>query len=340
MVTKKNNQFKKKQAVAIAKDKNQALLGLALFSFMAIKISITLFKNMAEAEIVGKVFMGLGIIVLLGGLVVTAFVMLKPYLSQVKFSPKSKTSGNAGGEVSFNLDSIKKFMEGKQIKDYKYALIVVAGILIVLILKTAHMGYVYFSGNHASTEQVAQKQVEVVVDGMQEGMPVSGDNSMQSMPGMQSEADILASSSNAKKILIPVETKYSIDPFMPTSGDYAGLPNFDLIAPPEALPEDSDAQKVMGTTISGILYDNYSPSAIINISDTDYLVKKGDVVNNYKILSITRNQVVVQLGKNVYKAGVGEILAKGEMNYNTVSNLNKKFGGSPEILINVKKQTY
>jgi hypothetical protein len=35
----------------------------------------------------------------------------------------------------------------------------------------------------------------------------------------------------------------------------------------------------------------------------------------------------VQLGANVYKAGIGEILTEGNLNYNEVSNLNNRFGG-------------
>ena len=53
--------------------------------------------------------------------------------------------------------------------------------------------------------------------------------------------------------------------------------------------------------ISGILYDKFSPSAILNIEGTDYLVKKGDVVNNYKVLNILEDSVTVKLGENVYK---------------------------------------
>jgi predicted RNA-binding protein (virulence factor B family) len=55
--------------------------------------------------------------------------------------------------------------------------------------------------------------------------------------------------------------------------------------------------------------------------------KKGDTVNGYKILNIVKDSVTVKLGANVYKAGIGEILTEGELNYNEVSNLNNKFGG-------------
>jgi len=105
------------------------------------------------------------------------------------------------------------------------------------------------------------------------------------------------------------------------------IPDFELVPPPEFVNTDSTAARVMDTIVSGILYDKYSPSAILNIEGNDYLVKKGDVVNGYNVLSIVQDSVTVKLGENVYKAGIGEILTEGEMNYNEVSNLSNKFGG-------------
>ena len=105
------------------------------------------------------------------------------------------------------------------------------------------------------------------------------------------------------------------------------VPKYDLIAPPEAMGEDATAIKIMDTVVSGILFDKFSPSAILNIEGTDYLVKKGDTVRNYKVIAIAQDSVTVKLGKNTYKAGIGEILTDGSINHNDVSNLNKKFGG-------------
>ena len=105
------------------------------------------------------------------------------------------------------------------------------------------------------------------------------------------------------------------------------IPTFNLVEPPEAINSNSDAARVMDTIVSGILYDKFSPSAILNIEGNDYLVKKGDTVNNYKVLNITEDSVTVKLGSNTYKAGIGEILTEGSLNHNDVSNLKNKFGG-------------
>ncbi len=147
--------------------------------------------------------------------------------------------------------------------------------------------------------------------------------------------------SNGKTIMVTLEEFARANPFLPEKENYNknNLAPF-LTVPPETLPVSTDATKVITTTVSGILYDKYSPSAILNIEGADYLVKKGDVINHYKVLSISQNQVTVQLGKNIYKAGVGQLLSKTDLNHNTIANLNKKFGGNNNIEINVKKKGY
>jgi len=158
----------------------------------------------------------------------------------------------------------------------------------------------------------------------------------------EDEVEIMSSANSKlnreKKILITVAASGRSNPFLPAGENFgaSSVPQFALLPPPEVLSTGSDASNVMGTTISGILYDKYSPSAVINIKGTDYLVKRGDVINGYSVLGIGKDQVIVQLGKNVYKAGVGELLTLSGLN---VSNLNKKFGGN-EISVNVKKKGY
>ena len=123
------------------------------------------------------------------------------------------------------------------------------------------------------------------------------------------------------------------NPFLPYRdlGDSQGaldVPGYSLTEPPKVSGASSDAVRVMDTVVSGILYDKFNPSAILNIEGNDYLVKKGDVVNNYKVLAIAQDSVTVQLGSNVYKAGIGEMLTEGSLNHNDVSNLDNKFGGA------------
>lgn len=143
-------------------------------------------------------------------------------------------------------------------------------------------------------------------------------------------APLAATSVKKDLISIPSGT-VKANPFLPYRdiGDtsVSDVPPFDIVEPPEVITEGSEAARVMDTIVSGILYDKYSPSAILNIEGNDYLVKKGDTVNNYKVLNIMQDGVTVKLGDNVYKAGIGEILTEGSVTHNDVSNLSNKFGG-------------
>lgn len=162
-------------------------------------------------------------------------------------------------------------------------------------------------------------------------------NSLRALDVADGNAPILATvpiaATTAKKDLIAIPSgTIKANPFLPyreigTTPVVNDVPKFDLVEPPDFVNEASEAARVMDTTVSGILYDKYSPSAILNIEGNDYLVKKGDVVNNYKVVNILQDSVTVKLGNNTFKAGIGEILTEGSVNYNDVSNLNKKFGG-------------
>lgn len=147
---------------------------------------------------------------------------------------------------------------------------------------------------------------------------------------IQLSAVPMAATGKKDIISIPQGTTKA-NPFLPyrdiSGSSTLDVPAFSLVEPPEMVDENSDAARVMDTVVSGILYDKFSPSAILNIEGNDYLVKKGDVVNNYKVVNIMQDSVTVKLGANVYKAGIGEILTEGSLNHNDVSNLNNKFGG-------------
>ena len=136
--------------------------------------------------------------------------------------------------------------------------------------------------------------------------------------------------SKTENLSIPTQV-VNQNPFLPYRNlgptEYNRISEDLLVAPPEILEEASTAVRIMNTTVSGILYDKYNSSAILNIEGTDYFVKKGDIVNNYKVLDIKKDSVTVKLEGNIYTAGIGEILTEGTITHNNISNLNKKFGG-------------
>lgn len=197
------------------------------------------------------------------------------------------------------------------------------------------------SGSSAGNSDIAQDANDIYSQTMNGQSPqgVPGVNQHQEDNNIEIMSQSKGIKKSGKTVMITVSNSGRTNPFLPAAENYSPTSSAYLTSPPETLPSDSDAGKIMKTTISGILYDKYSPSAILNIEGTDYLVKRGDIINKYKILGITRNEVLVQLGKNVYKAGVGELLSLTDMNFNTVANLNKKFGGN-NIPISVRKKGY
>lgn len=132
-------------------------------------------------------------------------------------------------------------------------------------------------------------------------------------------------------VSVTIEDTGRSDPFLPSKENIVSKPKpkmyNDLMPPPEAITVDTTATEVITTKVSGIMFDKFNPSAILNIAGQDYLVRTGDIINGYKVLSIGKEVVTVQYGANVYKAGVGEIFNGDGINFNTVSNLESKFGG-------------
>ena len=139
-----------------------------------------------------------------------------------------------------------------------------------------------------------------------------------------------------KMVSVAVDNLGRANPFLP-SGESAQMSTavpqerlqYDILPPLETPAPDSSAKRVASTKVSGIMYDKSSPSAILNIDGSDYLVRSGDVINGYKVLSIDKSVVTVQAGSNIYKAGVGQLVTDGRssVNYNQVANLSNRFGG-------------
>lgn len=154
--------------------------------------------------------------------------------------------------------------------------------------------------------------------------------------GASNSIDIPQDADTDKMVSVAVDNLGRTNPFLPPGETaYSGQTNvpkerlkYDVLPPLESPAPDYGAKKVVSTKVSGIMYDKSSPSAILNIDGLDYLVRSGDVINGYKVLSIDRSTITVQFGSNVYKAGVGQLVAgQGGVNYNQVANLSNKFGG-------------
>lgn len=108
--------------------------------------------------------------------------------------------------------------------------------------------------------------------------------------------------------------------------------SFNLPVPPTALaPSEAAAAKITRTKVVGIMYNQTSPSAIINVDKKDYLVRTGDLIigEKYKVLQINQSWITVGLGSNIYSASIGELFSKDDFTktQNDLYNLKSRFGG-------------
>ena len=184
------------------------------------------------------------------------------------------------------------------------------GILLAVILVGASIFYLFFGQNKSTNVSSLKSNNYTQHSRVAPELPRQkvSENLPQDVPVVnEKEAKNLKAE---KKVVVPVETAGRLNPFLPTFeefGDnyYAGVPA-QILAPPNAYGNDQDAQDLMQVSVSGILFDDVKPSAIITIRDLDYFVQKGDLVDDYKVIDINRQAVVIKKGTNIYKAGVGE----------------------------------
>lgn len=191
---------------------------------------------------------------------------------------------------------------------------VIAGIVFAAVLVLGSIVFIFMGPKNSASNQ------DVVVNNMpQQNQTVVTDeqiNKNVNLPAGEGENIPVVNDKSAKKlqpekkVVVDVESAGRVNPFLPTfdgfNGNYyAGIPTQSLV-PPDSFGDDQDAQELMRVSVSGILFDNVKPSAIITINDVDYFVQKGDTVDDYNVIDINRQSVVVKKGTNIYKAGVGE----------------------------------
>ena len=168
-------------------------------------------------------------------------------------------------------------------------------------------------------EQVEEQTQEESESNAQVNAPADDNipvvNEEQAKQVKPDEQKLLEKKKAEKKQVINVVPTGRTNPFMPISKyvsvtipqtnldyDHSGIPK-----PPEKYGEQKEPiTKLMSITVSGIMYDEVKPSAIITFDENDYFVQKGDKLDDYRIVDIARNYVTVALGKNIYRANIGE----------------------------------
>ncbi len=205
--------------------------------------------------------------------------------------------------------------------------------LIVLFLAVIMVNTTGCTQN--GTEESVMEDTSSAVETPKENVKVGDDGVNAAIAPDDVEAVADQTKKDDTMVAMSVEDLGRSDPFLPENERYAQAkarskqkPKYaaDLLPPPETISVDETATEVMTTKVSGIMFDKYNPSAILNINGMDYLVRSGDLVNGYKILSIGKETVTVQYGANVYKASVGGLFTDNGIHFNSVSNLSNKFG--------------
>ena len=159
--------------------------------------------------------------------------------------------------------------------------------------------------NNITSEELAQRQTE-------QNIPVVNEEEAQEL---EAQEEVKEEKVEEKKQVVKVIPTGRINPFMPTPKylktsvpdasieyDKSGIPK-----PPESYGTMvEETNRLMSIIVSGIMYDNVKPSAIITYDNNDYFVQKGDKLDDYRIVEIAKNHVSIALGKNVYRANIGE----------------------------------
>ena len=206
----------------------------------------------------------------------------------------------------------------------RFGIVLLVFFVGILLINTAGCSQKVTNEDQEAVNELQKEQIKYGDDGVNGAIAPDED-----MPtgGIRIEDEDV---SPTAMVAMSVEDSGRSDPFLPSYERVikpkAG-PSMDLLPPPETITVDETAKDVITTKVSGIMYDSKSPSAILNIKGSDYLVRSGDVINGYRILAIARDNVTVKNGANIYKAGVGEMFSSDGINYNTISNLEGKFGG-------------
>lgn len=148
----------------------------------------------------------------------------------------------------------------------------------------------------------------------------------------QDDVQIKALGKDKRQVSMVITEIGRNNPFVPIFGGYDEDTNVYLMAPPDIPGLDNDALDVIKTRVSGIIFDKngVKSSAILNVGGTDYLTRVGDKINGYIVKDIAKDDITVQLGANVFKAAVGDIIEDEnlyDVNKTQTPDLEHKFAG-------------
>ena len=206
-------------------------------------------------------------------------------------------------------------------------------LLLILFVLLAGGGAYYYFTMFADNENLNQETIprpttyqEQVTENLNqdvlqqrqpdENIPVVNEEEAGSVEAANKEEEKEEVKKEEKKQVINVIPTGRSNPFLPiakyatseveTKSAEIDFGLTDIPRPPEEYGIQEETEKLMSIAVSGIMYDDTKPSAIITYDNNDYFVQKGDMLDQYKIIDIGRNFVTILSGTNVYKANIGE----------------------------------
>ena len=156
--------------------------------------------------------------------------------------------------------------------------------------------------NDLTAEEIARRANE------QQDIPVVNEDTEDTVQAQEVPTE-------EKKEVVDIKIGGRANPFLPNSKyqavsvpeTYVNFENPTIPKPPsEYGTKNTEAVKMLSISVSGIMYDDVKPSAIITYDDNDYFVQRGDKLNEYRVIDIGKNYVLISFGSNTYKANVGE----------------------------------
>ncbi len=256
---------------------------------------------------------------------------------------ESGTYGKGQPEPDFQpqdeIDADKEIYTEPKVQESKRQ---VSPLMLAMLFAVLVVAGVYFILNYTKDKGVNQDNLPVASDIQQTSQevtenPIQQETTVQeNIPVVNEEnVDMIKPEVPEKKEIINVTPTGKANPFVPIQKyvkvaapttrynyDAAGIPK----PPLEYGEKDVTTTKLMTISVSGIMYDEIKPSAIITLDNNDYFVQKGDKLDDYKVVDITRSDVKIALGKNIYKANLGEEFKINSF-YGNAEYISEKLGG-------------
>lgn len=258
------------------------------------------------------------------------------------FTPDLTNRQSARAKARMN-DDDDIYFEPRNARKSSSALPKVLGLLVACVL-VAGFVYVFITygkpiagidANQLFNQNKNAQETPLISDeGNKPVIDINAPAEQNAAGSVDNEAD--KKKEEQKFVTFSVSNGGRINPFTPPSGfestKFAISSDYEILTPPEEIPGNEvadEAKQLMNITVSGILFDNVKPSAIINVNGSEYFVQIGDKVDDFQVVAINSQYVAIKNGTNTYKAQVGETFT----NLSNVTGMAKrqasgKFAGS------------